>query len=574
MKKLLLTALAATAIGVSANAQVKVGDVAPNFTVTDINSVSHNLYTYLDSGYTVILDISAAWCGPCWAVHQSHVFNDIVDHYGTNGTISPKKIKVLWFDGESQNTTAQLYGPQGGSGATYTQGDWVTGTKYPIIDNSSQNANYLYGGFPSFTVIGRDRLVYMTTSGYTQPMLTEAFWVNFINTNTPTYAPSATVDAKAVPYNGADYFLCSANPSVKFQNYSQTQSITSASVKVLSGTTVVSTQPWTGTLAPFAVATVNIPAFTPTASQTGPWSFEVTVTGDSYTANDSKTTNFSVMTAAQTSPVPYSENFETATAMPNRFKVDAEGGFFWFDGTGTTQIKGANGQNTKLVVIDYWNMSNGTTSELLLSNFNNQSAPNSAFEFDLAHAQNSATGTGSNDKLEVLVSTDCGQNWTSLWSKSGATLSTRTPVTGNTQFIPAAASEWRREGFSLNNHKSNNLFIKFKATSNFGNLGFLDNIKVMNTTSIEDVLDNNKISIYPNPAKDVAHVSLTVTKATHVKLQVTDMMGRVISNIDGGNMNAGQHVIDIPTTALSAGVYNIQILTDGGNRTERLNVIK
>lgn len=575
MKKLLLTALAATAISAAAEAQVKVGDVAPNFTVTDINNVTHDLYTYLDSGYTVIIDISAAWCGPCWAVHQSKVFNDLTTHYGPNGSISPKKIKVLWFDGESQNTTAQLYGPQGGSGATYTQGDWVTGTNYPIIDNSSQNGNYLYGGFPSFTIIGRDRLVYMTTSGYTQAMLTEPYWVNFINNNTPSYAPSTTVDAKVVPYNGASNFLCSANPTLKFQNYSQTQNITAATVTLLSGTTVLSTQNWNGTLAPYAVASVNMPTFTPTGSQTPPYTIEVTVTGDSYAANNTGNASFQVMSAASSTQVPFMENFESATAMPAKFIVDANEGFFFYDGVNNaTKIVGPNGQNSKIVVVDYWNMPNATVSELLLSNYNNQGVANSSFEWDLAHAQNAASGTGSNDKLEVLVSTDCGQNWTTVWSKSGATLSTVAPVTGNNQFLPDAATDWRHEGISLNNYKSNNLFIKFKATSNYGNLGFLDNIKVTNTTSIEDAINKNTVNVYPNPTRDQAFIAFSVTKSSNVTVQVVDMLGRAVADVINQTMNAGDHKLTVSTASLPSGIYNVVIKTEGGNHTERLTVIK
>jgi hypothetical protein len=52
------------------NAQLSNGSTAPDFTVTDINGNSHHLYEYLDSGYTVILDLSDVWCGPCWSYHE------------------------------------------------------------------------------------------------------------------------------------------------------------------------------------------------------------------------------------------------------------------------------------------------------------------------------------------------------------------------------------------------------------------------------------------------------------------------------------------------------------------------
>ena len=38
---------------------------APNFTVTDINGVSHTIYDYLDSGYVMVLELMSVTCGHC-----------------------------------------------------------------------------------------------------------------------------------------------------------------------------------------------------------------------------------------------------------------------------------------------------------------------------------------------------------------------------------------------------------------------------------------------------------------------------------------------------------------------------
>ena len=39
-------------------AQLANGSVAPDFTLTDLNGTTHNLYDYIDDGYTVFLDFS------------------------------------------------------------------------------------------------------------------------------------------------------------------------------------------------------------------------------------------------------------------------------------------------------------------------------------------------------------------------------------------------------------------------------------------------------------------------------------------------------------------------------------
>jgi hypothetical protein len=68
---------------------------------------------------------------------------------------------------------------------------------------------------------------------------------------------------------------------------------------------------------------------------------------------------------------------------------------------------------------------------------------------DVAYAQYTA-GAPENDKLEVLVSTDCGATWTNKWMKSGNDLKTTSPTTSN--FIPSAASQWAHHNIDLNVH--------------------------------------------------------------------------------------------------------------------------
>ena len=101
---------------------------APDFTATDLSGVEHNLYSYLDSGYQVILDFSATWCGPCWSYHESGVLEELYDTYGPDGT---NELRVFFIEGDDGTTQADLEGT-----GPSTAGDWITGTHYPIIDNA------------------------------------------------------------------------------------------------------------------------------------------------------------------------------------------------------------------------------------------------------------------------------------------------------------------------------------------------------------------------------------------------------------------------------------------------------
>src|SRR6218665_2150210 len=126
----------------------QVGAVAPDFTVTDINGTSHTLYSYLNAGKVVLLDVSATWCGPCWNFHNAHYLEDLYAEYGPSGS---NEVVVLFYEGDAATNANDLNGT-----GSNTQGDWVTGTPYPIMNETPLQLNlniYAPLGFPTINVI-------------------------------------------------------------------------------------------------------------------------------------------------------------------------------------------------------------------------------------------------------------------------------------------------------------------------------------------------------------------------------------------------------------------------------------
>lgn len=132
----------------------QIGATAPDFTVTDLDGTSHNLYSILDDGKVVILDCSATWCGPCWSYHQEHYLQDLHDQYGPNGT---DQLRVILYEADAATDLAAL------QGTGNTLGDWLADNPtYPIINENpiSLPGNVYWPlGFPTINVISPDKTI-------------------------------------------------------------------------------------------------------------------------------------------------------------------------------------------------------------------------------------------------------------------------------------------------------------------------------------------------------------------------------------------------------------------------------
>lgn len=268
MKKLLFSTLALFSAGAinTSQAQLADGSIAPDFTITDYTTGNtHTLYDYLDNGYTVIVDMFATWCGPCWNYHQSGVLEDVYTQHGPAGMpnvsgSTTDNMMVIAMDVDGTTTDANLTGSSGGGG---TQGNWTTGTLYPMANPAAAQANtlnndYNIAYFPTIYMICPNR----TIREVGQLSSASAHYAKALECPAPA---SVANDPAILSYLGKTKDCGPIDLKVRLQN-NGTSALTSATITATKGATVIATYPWTGNLPTYGYQDVTIGTYTPTSS--------------------------------------------------------------------------------------------------------------------------------------------------------------------------------------------------------------------------------------------------------------------------------------------------------------------
>lgn len=241
MKRLLLLLCAVCTLSV-AQAQMPDGSVVPNFTTTDLNGNTIELYDLLDQGYTVAIDVFATWCGPCWNYHNTGALKDYWNQYGPDGT---GEVYVIGIEGDPTTTIDEIYG----IGAS-TWGDWTEGVPYPIADASDVADLLQISYYPTIYFICQNRIIREAGQiGATQ----------MYGLNDDCEQPAGANNAAILAYQGFEGTICGEAtfaPSVTMQNLG-TEVMTAATIEVSVGGAVVETVNWTGNLETFQTTDVN-----------------------------------------------------------------------------------------------------------------------------------------------------------------------------------------------------------------------------------------------------------------------------------------------------------------------------
>lgn len=238
-----------------------------------------------------------------------------------------------------------------------------------------------------------------------------------------------------------------------------------------------------------------------------------------------------------------SESFE-AVFPPAGFElVNADEDITWEQETGFGGF-GTSDQCMKIRGYDYW--PGGAEDDAIVS-MDMTYLQDAELTFDVAYARYASNYT---DSLEVLVSTDCGDNYTSLYFKGGSDLATA-PDFSASPFIPAA-NQWRTETIDLSSYMGNgDVLIVFRSHTGWGQNVYVDNINLtaVNVVGVEETEPDTYLSIYPNPVAQ--------SGTLHLHTNLNEMIDVEIFSSEGKHVYRGKHTPtgSISISGLAPGAY-------------------
>jgi hypothetical protein len=80
--------------------------------------------------------------------------------------------------------------------------------------------------------------------------------------------------------------------------------------------------------------------------------------------------------------------------------------------------------------------------------------------------------------------------------------------------------------------------------------------------------------VYPNPFNATVSIPFVLPKASHVRLTLTDITGRVVQELTDGNYAAGEHRLSWTSEGVASGLYFLRLQTDLGLRTAKVVALK
>jgi hypothetical protein len=440
---------------------------------------------------------------------------------------------------------------------------------FPLTDNcTTASPGVMFMNYMDYT---DDACMNMFTQGQTARIIAAvtSFYPTILNSIGLQPPTAAGLDAAPGNFSIASGGPCSGpiTPTFSLYNYGST-TITSATITYSIDGGAMQTYNWTGSLASNANTTISLPTLTLSNG-----SHNITIhtnspngSTDLNTSNDNYTNTFSVSNTIAVS-APLTQSF-TGTFPAAGYSINnPDNNFTW---TQNTTV--GHGDNTSMSIDNYNNQNNGQIDELVLPAVNLSSFSSGAiFKFDLAYQLYTDPNAAQSfsDTLEVLVSSDCGNTFNSVYKKFSTALTTTSTPFNASQFTPTA-NDWRTDSIVLNsNQLSGNVIFKIRNINDYENFLFIDNINISGVlnSNVEKLSSKAELNVYPNPAN--SNVTIQLNNANiGCKMSIKNIIGSEVYS----ETNLSNRQVSLDVSKWSKGTYFVQLISDKGTITKKLTI--
>ncbi len=288
------------------------------------------------------------------------------------------------------------------------------------------------------------------------------------------------------------------------------------------------------------------------------------VVSDSTTTDSLIINNYiTVSTPGIGTSLPFYEGFDSGIFPPQGIVINnLDGGITWeLDSaaavSGNYSIKINNLINTNYgsadeIVLPYFDLTSNTTSDLFMT-------------FDWAYARSDASFS---DEMIVLLSTDCGSNFTQVYYRKGNSLTSG--PTQTTPFIPDS-TQWKSASIPLNSYITEQYVqIKIVNVTDGGNNLYIDNINIGDPpVGIEDVNGESQFGFYPNPASNEIVLEFSNDTENRV-IKIYNSIGNLLLLQEFGTESAST----LSIKHLPSGIYYLEMMEDTVRRIKKMIISK
>ena len=374
---------------------------------------------------------------------------------------------------------------------------------------------------------------------------------------TPAIVYNIDASAKSVSEPGKNVIICGNTivPKVVIKNSGSTV-LSSVKLNVsVDGQAPISTD-LNINLAPFAEMTVSS---NPVTSSGGSHTMKVYTSlpngiADQNAANDTTNSVFSISDIKLT---PITEDFETISFPAN----------FWSNGNNSSnaafnwkRVSNARHSGTASAKIDNYNLNvPGGYADLRTPQLQVPLGIDSMkMTFWLAAA---LYDNNTSDTLEVLISNDCGQTYSSAYKKWGQALNTH----GNGLFVTSdyipISSEWRQDTVDLTPFalgRSGNFIVTFRDINNYGNNIYIDDVNVR-TRTLPARLKSSGYLISPNPFTSQFIIQNFPSAGNLKSIAIYNSVGQIVW-YRTYSLGTADNYIPVYLGNVAAGIYNVHMI--------------